>query len=213
MPYSQTDSHDLTDLASDISFSDREAILSQHQDILNALDTLDAIEALKAPTEEPAPVVAEFVSEPWALEPVEATPADLDGALAGLNLDTPDQAAAPTSGITPATRALMEKTRDEILLNNLRNGRKAQKYKAQQRDDYAAMIMATEGREVREYKKNPTPDRIRDQNNARKQKQRKNQTPEQRKAENAKRTERRRKQKERTEAEAKAALEDQALFS
>lgn len=181
MPYCQIDDADMSDLADEISSSDDNELAPAH------LDVLDAIEALKAPAEEPAPVVAEFVSEQWTLEPVTASLNDLDEALADIDLDTPntdmpdldgpDLVAAPSTRITPTLRAIMKKKRDEILADNLRNGRKAQAKKKRQREEYADHIEATEGREVREYKKNPTPERIREQDRERKREQRARRTP------------------------------------
>lgn len=224
MSSSQIDSDNLGDLATEISSSERNAIAPATQEILDAIEALKDLE--NELVEEPAPVVAEFVSEQWTLEPATNSLADLDEALADIDLDTPntdmpdldtpDLVAAPATRITPELRAIMEKRRDELRADAMRNGRKAQAHKKRQREGYAKHIMATEGREVRDYKKNPTPERIREQNNARQQECRKNRTPEKILADREKDRERKRlkRQEEKAQkaAEAKALLEAQAIF-
>lgn len=53
-------------------------------------------------------------------------------------------------------KALVTSTVDRLKNEALRNGRKATAHKQQQREDYAKMILATEGRDVRGYKHHKT---------------------------------------------------------
>lgn len=81
-----------------------------------------------------------------------------------------------------------------------------------QHKGYAKRIAATEGREVRSYEKNPTPDRVRDQNKARKQAQRRDRTPTQIEADRKRDRERKAAKRKAEKTEAAAAMEAQALF-
>lgn len=97
-------------------------------------------------------------------------------------------------------RALQRKVVEDLKADARRNGFKATAHKKQLRDDYADMIMQTEGRDVRPYLP-ATTKRRQDQNKAAQKKRRDNMTPEQKTAESEARTARRNKKK----AEEKAA--------
>ncbi|MBY3493882.1 hypothetical protein [Rhizobium laguerreae] len=101
-------------------------------------------------------------------------------------------------------RALMRKVVEDLKAENYRNGRKAQAHKKQLRDDYADMIMQTEGREVRPYLP-ATTKRRQDQNSAAQKKRRDNMTPEQKRAESNARAARRNRKKAEEKAAAKKA--------
>jgi hypothetical protein len=80
-------------------------------------------------------------------------------------LDSEEQELIPINGdeldaakraVDPGLRKLADEKMQGVLRENLRNGRKATAYKAQQRKDYAGKIKLTEGREVRPYNHAPS---------------------------------------------------------